>query len=404
MCRFDYRSQVTALDPADGAVEWVRDIPWSPYGPATRNDGLLLTAGSPINVESHSISALRQSDGTAVWQRFLGRDIGPWGQPLAVGSMIVTTRGPKMVALDAATGVTRWELDIGEGARLTAYGKTVLANGEGGLVSIDAMTGDVQWTVDTGWSGIAGPINVTDSGIALTVHPEDGLLGIDPDTGDPLWTYRSPDGSTLSPEVNLSDEIIVVTDWSDDDSGGAHVTAVDTANGSQLWRQPMTEQTERLVIGGDVLIEASDRLVIALNMSRGEELWRVDGSWISTVSMPGEGLVMIQDRRSYGSNQSTMRLLDAATGEVGWGTELDALLTSEATNIEGNLILGLAKDDQPVGGDENDSVDKGAVVALDRTDGSVLWRTEIRDAVTAPPAMIDGRLIATSADVPLFCD
>lgn len=403
MCLFDYRSQVTALDPADGTVEWVRDIPWSPYGPATWNDGLLLTAGRSINEESYSISALSQSNGTAVWQRFLGREIGPWGQPLAVGSVIVTTRGPKMVALDTTTGVTRWELDVGEGTGLIAHGKSVLARGEDGLISVDATTGDVQWTVDGGESGMAGPFDVTDSGIALIVHPEDGLLGIDPDSGDVMWSYRSPDATTLSPEVYLSDEIAVVTDWSGNGEGG-HVTGVDTTTGSQLWSQPITEHNERLVIGGDVLIEVSNRLVIALNMSRGEELWRFDGSWISTVSVPDDGLVMIQDRGSYVSKQSTMHLLDAATGEVEWSTELDALLTSEVTNIRGNLVLGLAKDDQPVGDGENDPADKGAVVALDRTDGSVRWRTEIRDAVTAPPAMIDGRLIATSADVALFCD
>lgn len=77
---------------------------------------------------------------------------------------------------------------------------------------------------------------------------------------------------------------------------------------------------------------------------------------------------------------------------------------SDAISVHRSLVLGLAKDDQPVGGGGNGPVEKGAVVALDRGDGTVHWRTEVRDAVTTPPAMVDGDLIVTSADLPLFCD
>lgn len=251
-------------------------------------------------------------------------------------------------------------------------------------------------------------MDVTDSGTVVIADSTKGLIGIDADTGRSLWTNTWLEGAELPYVVQGHGNLAIVADRTDLGETDGQVSGLDTTTGATLWRHPVADASSRYLTGGDVVIDVSERLVLTRSRSTGDELWRFEGSGIGVVSMPDDGLVMIHDRGKFRGpgkpDTSTVHLLDVGTGAVEWSTRLDAYRVSDAISVHGSLVLGLAKDDQPVGGGENGPVEKGAVVALDRSDGSVLWRTEVRDAVTSPPAMVDGHLIVTSADVPLFCD
>lgn len=284
----------------------------------------MFTASRPIHDESYSISALRSSDGTPVWQRFLGQDVGPWDQPLVVGSVVITTSGGEMVALDTGMGTTRWKLDVGEDALLTANGDSVLANGKDGLVSVDAATGELQWKVDTDGFVAERSMDVTDAGTVVIADSAKGVMGIDADTGQLLWTDAWPEGAESPYVVQVRADLTIVADWTDIGETEGHITGLDTATGSTLWRHPVSDASSRYLAGGDVVMDVSERLVIARSPLTGGELWRFEGFGFGAVSVPDDGLVVIHDRGKFRGpgkpDTSTVHLLDVDTGAVEWST------------------------------------------------------------------------------------
>jgi outer membrane protein assembly factor BamB len=103
-------------------------------------------------------------DGDLVWERHLGRDYGPfdvmWGHgsspALYDGSVILLVDHPArayMVALDAATGETRWTVDRGDGIRSystplvlrRSAGDELIVNSSHRIESYDPLSGELLW-------------------------------------------------------------------------------------------------------------------------------------------------------------------------------------------------------------------------------------------------------------------
>ena len=111
----------------------------------------------------------------SVWSKRVKGDI-KHTPALAHNAVYVTTSRGEVVALDAATGATRWRIDLG--VALTAApivaGAVVLVGTRAGVVfALDAHTGEVLWDFKTAGKITASPIVAGDT---MYVVSHDGPL------------------------------------------------------------------------------------------------------------------------------------------------------------------------------------------------------------------------------------
>lgn len=145
--------------------------------------------------------ALDRATGATRWATDLG-DRG--ATPARAGNnLITTTWSQRMAAVDARSGALAWALDLpGE-----LYDQPAVSNGvafatwddgaRAALVAVDATSGVVQWSASLAGGGVSPPTVVNDT---VVVIAGDALAyGIDARTGTPRWHTVMPGPG--SPEV-----------------------------------------------------------------------------------------------------------------------------------------------------------------------------------------------------------
>ncbi|MEV7340339.1 serine/threonine-protein kinase [Streptomyces sp. NPDC093544] len=143
-------------------------------------------------------SALDPADGTVLWRHTLADRDAPDGPPVAEGGLVqaVTSDGQRLVALDPASGATRWTMDISAYGRVQyAGGMVLLTRADGTVAGVDGASGKQVWS-----RRIAGQSEPTFAafsadGLAYaTSTTVDGthtlVSGVDPQTGDVRWDAR----------------------------------------------------------------------------------------------------------------------------------------------------------------------------------------------------------------------
>lgn len=177
-----------ALDLDSGAVDWLRSFDATER---FENSDMIARAASTPVVDAERIYALFGSgdliatdhSGQVLWTRDLATDYGSFGGNHGVGTSVVRTAEAVVVsiarktyayvlALDPATGATRWKTDREAGPGWTTpvlIGRdTLLVSGTGRLEALDSSTGEVLWTV----SGLGG--NNVSSPAVRVVSSDDG--------------------------------------------------------------------------------------------------------------------------------------------------------------------------------------------------------------------------------------
>ncbi len=120
-----------------------------------------------------------------------------------VDGTVVATHGPVLAAFDAASGTTRWTVELdGAHHRVAGFGGQVaITSGDEETVTlIDVETGTVSWVTQT--AGFAGSVALSDR-FVVVANDEDQLLVLDAATGETLWTLEHPIGS---PDAGFSIE------------------------------------------------------------------------------------------------------------------------------------------------------------------------------------------------------
>jgi len=137
-----------------------------------------------------------------------------------------------LVALDRATGLEKWSVQVGDGqfpdiqSEAVVYDDLIVAGAFGGpLVGIDRTTHEIRWRNDElGASASMTPIDDT-----LYVSDAKGhLYSVNPKTGVPDWTWELKN-SQLSTPVRVAGMLLV-----GDVAGTLH--AIDRYEGELLWK------------------------------------------------------------------------------------------------------------------------------------------------------------------------
>jgi outer membrane protein assembly factor BamB len=274
------RDVIVALDAQTGTTRWETAV-MAPFvetcsqrlGPVPRAAPLVdgdrlvtVSAGGQMN-------SFERASGTRVWSRELleaspdaVRACGFSSSPLAWRRLIVTTAGGKgrgVVALDAATGATRWQaqdfengysspivVDVGGSPELIVFTYAEIAG-------LDPATGALEWTrphpADQGVN-VATPVWGPDHLLFVSSAYNGGsrvlrltrtASGV---TAEEVWSNKRV-RVHFGNAVRIGSRVYA----SNGDFGAAPVAAIDVNSGEMIWRD-RTLGRSTLVAAGDTLI------------------------------------------------------------------------------------------------------------------------------------------------------
>jgi outer membrane protein assembly factor BamB len=204
----------------------------------------------------------------------------------------------------------------------------------------------------------------------------------------PLGALDSPDEGTDTRPALLDGRLFV--------GMGRTVLALDPATGERLWRSEPGEygKTGRL-LARDGRVFASGREVVALDAATGFLLWR------QPLTDPAYVADAVDETTVYVGTRYIVHAFDVATGTRRWAFDarqdwpLGGAL--QGITVSGDTVYATgAKTLDPSRGGQS-----GILVALDRRDGSLLWRWESplsnrASDVSWAPTIVGRKLIAAT--------
>jgi outer membrane protein assembly factor BamB len=311
-----------------------------------------------------------------VWRRRVGPG---WSSIIAVGGRLFTQeqrdKKEAVVCLDAATGDEIWSHEDdarfsesmgGDGPRATptfADGKIYALGATGILNCLDAATGDLKWSYDVSegrkpqpskdgeqqkkkepeaekakdapaekaqpgnlppmyWGYSGSPLVVDGLVIVFAGYDrEDSLRAFKADSGEPAWKASSGTHSYSSPELATFDgqrHVLFLND--------AELTAVDPANGRNLWRyesglkagEAFPVIQPKLVGASSVLVNFKPESSALVEVSRKDGEWKIEPKWDSREFKPYfSDCVQYQDAL-YGFEAPLFCCVDVNTGKRLW--------------------------------------------------------------------------------------
>lgn len=318
-----------SFDLASGDTIWQRSIQSTER---FENSDMIARAASTPAVDAERVYALFGSgdliatdhDGQVLWSRDLATDYGSFGGNHGVGSSVVRTADAVVVsiarktyayvlAVDPATGATRWKTDRLAGPGWTTpvplRHDTLLVGGTGRLDALDAATGELLWTVDgLGGNNVSSPtvrwLTQGDHGerfqIAVAATRTGGvsvLSGTDPrQTPGLLWQndqsshYSAPVFSGSSSEGSC-----LLTS-----NGVGALFCFDPSTGDERWRERLAGPVWATTVEGtdDSLLVGSEKGTLQRLTLEGQKLTQqslasldVDGR-VYGIAQAGEWVVL----------------------------------------------------------------------------------------------------------------
>ncbi len=189
--------RVLALDYANGAVRWSRDLP-SPSESSPLLDRGMLFFGS----QSGIVYALNARDGSVVWTYHAPGAVKA-SPTLSGGVLYFGDYSGHLQAISEQTGRRLW-ISGSEGALLgsgtfystaaVVYGRVFLGNTDGRVYAYDAFTGRLDWAVQTGAYVYASPAVTNAPGLGPTVYvgSYDGTFyALNARSGQIDWKYAA---------------------------------------------------------------------------------------------------------------------------------------------------------------------------------------------------------------------
>ncbi|MFZ4731739.1 MAG: PQQ-binding-like beta-propeller repeat protein [Pirellulales bacterium] len=310
--------------------------------PAVWGDRLMLTC----SIDGHDAAVCYSRDGKELWRTNLGaakpgkhkKATGANSSPVTDGRQVwVYFKSGELACLDLADGAVRWKANLQE-----QFGE------------------DTLWW-DLGTSPVLSAKAVI---VAVMQSGPSYLAAFDRATGKLLWKQDRLLGAPEEAAQSYSTPLVVAGDAAKGEPaemivvlGADHVTAHDAADGREIWRvgglNPGGERFFRSiaspVIAGDHVIAPYAR-----------------GSTLTAIRRGGKG--------------------DVTATHVAWVRK----------DLGADVPTPTAKD-----GKVYVCTDRGTVACLDAATGKTLWSGEVeknRNAYSASPILVDGRLVVTRED------
>ncbi len=316
----------------------------------TLDSGATVSAVSPQGQKVWSTGLIPASDGDS--------DATGGGMAYANGVLYVSSGFGRLTALDAKTGVIRWQKRLnatGSGAPLVNDGLLYLVAGDETGWAIDAKDGRIAWQVQgtpSVGNVLGAPAPVVASDLAVFAFG----------SGDVSATFRRGG----------------ISRWNASVAGGrrgrAAAQIVDVTGG------PM-------VSGDTIYIGNHSGRTVAFDSGSGERKWTADEGAVDTVWPAGNSLFQVSDR-------SQLIRLDAATGAVVWAQDLPGFV-KDKPNRRGPIVAHYG----PImaGGRLVIASNDGYLRFFSPVDGTLVHRVEVPGGATTAPVVAGQTLYVVSA-------
>ena len=300
-----------------------------------------------------------------------------WAGPTqAAGSVFVGTLDGKVFSLDARTGAKRWQFVAGGAVRsrpVVAAGAVYVAADDGILYRIASATGTLEWQVklmqqpverlpfsDPGSRFDRFGSDVTVSGERLVVGTHDGrVVALAAKDGHVLWEFATGDAVLSAPTVIDGRVLVGSYDHS--------VYCLEAATGRLVWKRDTGGRvvSTPAVAGGRAIVGNRIYDLLGLDVRTGDVAWRRYqwGTWVESSASVRDGVAYVGS--SDGACVSAWTAEDGrrlwTTDVLGWSWGQPAV-TADRVYAAVSAQVGY-----PV-------PTLGALVALDRASGAVVWR------------------------------
>ncbi|QIB75957.1 PQQ-binding-like beta-propeller repeat protein [Halogeometricum borinquense] len=162
---------------------------------------------------------------------------------------------------------------------------------------------------------------------------------------------------------------------------------------------PVVEAENALLVPEGYGTTGGDRNRLAALNYHGQAEW-------TTVSEGGGfGVPAVHENRVYvGTGDDTVRALDAATGRIEWTYDAGGVeeygggAWGQPLVADGRVYVGISHSNKPEPDPSDESQYTHRVVALDSTDGTELWATEVTAMVGHGPALASDIVVSGSED------
>ena len=259
--------------------------------------------------------------------------------------LYVGTRSGWIQALDPGSGELLWQRrDMGTiGVGLTEFQDIVVAGSDSDIVALDRATGETRWKLPIN-GRIGGRISVSGNVAVAPVRPN-AFVAVALETGKQLWRVQrqTPDGITVrgqaTPTLDAQRKLAYLG-FSD-----GTLVAVDLNDGGNKWIAQLgkrgeffadVDATPVLINNGTVLMAASYNGGLArLNPDSGEVLFKKEELVHLTGLADGGDDILVA---SYGDGQ--VLGVYASNGKVRWRYRLDRGAPTEAVAIgDGRMMV-----------------------------------------------------------------
>ena len=340
-----------------------------------------------------------------VWRRADNTDIG--AAAVQSGKYVVYANTSGIIyALDAATGNELWKYKTGGKIFSTpaVYGKgdgasVIIGSCDTYVYSLNIKSGKVNWKYKCGKSVLGSP---TVFGGKVYIGASDHTFrALNAKTGKLVWENKDVKGF-IEAKPFVDAQQVVIGDWAN------RLYSFNPSNGKLQWewqvkgsRMLSPAAVWPIKANGNIIFATPERVTYGLDAKTGKQLWRIRGGRESVgLSPDGQHYYVKVMKDSVYAYSTKMVAVASQMQKMKMGPQ-----KKWGTNAEfGYEIAPTPITSVPYGGKENKGLvfvptDKGNIIALNHTDGSIAWKHKVSFALINYIQPLEGnRLLVSTMD------
>ena len=337
-----------------------------------------------------------------VWRRADNTDIG--AAAVQCGNYVVYANTSGIVyALDAATGQEIWKYKTGGKVFSTP---AVYGNGDGASViigscdtyiySLRIKDGKVNWKYKCGKSVLGSP--AVYNGKVYIGASDHTFRALNAKNGKLVWENKDVKGF-IEAKPFVDKEQVVIGDWAN------RLYSFNPSNGKLQWewqvkgsRMLSPAAVWPIKANGNIIFATPERVSYGLDAKTGKQLWRVRGG--------RESVGLSPDGQHYYVKVMKDSVFAFTTQMVAVAPQMQKMTSGPLKKWGANAEFGYEIAPTPItsvpyGGKENKGLvfvptDKGNIIALNHTDGSIAWKHKVSFALINYIQPLEGNKLLVS--------